>query len=63
MFCRHCGYEYQENNIRFCPKCGKNVMSSENNIPGSKEINMVYKKFDNINTSKEELFVTIAKTE
>lgn len=25
MFCKYCGYEYQNENVRFCPKCGKSL--------------------------------------
>ncbi len=25
MFCKFCGYEYQNENVRFCPKCGKSL--------------------------------------
>ncbi len=25
MFCKYCGYEYQNENVRFCPKCGRSI--------------------------------------
>lgn len=25
MFCKYCGYEYQNENVRFCPSCGRSL--------------------------------------
>lgn len=31
MFCKYCGYEYQNEDTKFCPKCGKNLVDDEAN--------------------------------
>ena len=49
MFCKYCGYEYQNDNVKFCPSCGKKlkdeltkVVSSNSLSVNPKEPKVVY---------------------
>lgn len=39
MKCKYCGHEYSKEVIRYCPKCGKNLVDDEANNPQTEVIN------------------------
>lgn len=59
MKCKYCGHEYSKEIIRFCPKCGKNLMDNvdSNEARHITVDNVIEEKCDNTN---KEIAVTVA---
>ena len=35
MFCKYCRYEYQNDNVKFCPSCGKKLKDESTKVVSS----------------------------
>lgn len=53
MFCKYCGYEYQNKDTKFCPNCGKNLVEDEanNNLTVANRVNT--QPIQNMDTNKK----------
>ena len=64
MFCKFCGYEYNGEDLRFCPNCGKKLIDMETIEPKENtDENTVKETSDNTDEIKEEIAVTVVDTQ